>query len=248
MINYYLNDDAKNINIKDSSVDLIITHPPYLGLDQQRYGGKINKQINYKNNAKKMLKNLIYVTYEMKRVVKDTGNIFICIGPQQGMPFRYINKVLEKNILFLKNVIIVNYNKEKNEEFINNKFMIWFHLVKNNELSYFNPFEIKKDSSGIYNFSANNQHHDVDKELQTFFPHANISDSLDIEFCDKIIKCFSKPNDVVLDVMGGTGVVAMSAIKNNRSFIHNDVSILQTKITKKRLEIFNKTLKGSNND
>lgn len=244
----YLNNNAMKLNIEDNSVDLVITHPPYLGMDQKRYGGKEKSQINYKNNIKKMLKNLIKTTKELERVTKETGNIFICIGPSAGMPFRYISKVVEEKILILKNIIIINYNENKNEETMNTNLMIWFHLVKNNELCYSNPFEIKKNSSAVYNFKANNMDTKIDKELQKSFPHANIFDSLDVNFCDKIIKCFSKPNSIVLDVMGGTGVVAMSAVKNNRRFIHNDISLLQTKIAKKRLEIFDKNKKGDLNE
>lgn len=240
MINLYLNNDAKKIQIENESIDLIITHPPYLGVDQERYGGIVKKQINYKNNYKKMLKNLNKVTNEMHRVLKNSGNIFICIGPANGMPFRYITKVLQQKKLILKSIVINNYNKDNNQEWLNQEIMIWFHLVKSVQESYINPFEIKKNSSTIYNFKSNNIDDPIDQELQKFFPHANIQDSLNIDFCDTIIKCFSKPNDIVLDVMGGTGVVAMSAVKNNRFFIHNDISPLQTKITKKRLEIFEK--------
>ena len=236
MKNLYLNNNAKSLDIEDNSVDLIITHPPYFGIDYIRYGGNIKQQINYKN--KKMINELIKITYEMKRVLKDTGNFFICIGPGNGMPFKYISKVLEKNIFFLKDILIFNYSKSKNQEDMNKDLMIWFHLVKNVENSYFNPFEIKKDSSALYSCNENNFYHPVDIILKDKFPNANLLDSLDIILCDKIINMYSKPKDIVLDPMGGTGVVAMSSLKNNRTFIYNDVSELQIKIAKQRLSIF----------
>lgn len=244
MKNLYLNNNANKLSLDSSSIDLIITHPPYFGIDFSRYGGNIKKQINYKNNYKKMLSELLKITKEAERVIKDTGNIFICIGPAFGMPYRYINLILNKTSLILKDTITFNYNDSNKEESMNTQLFTWFHLVKNINFAYENQFEIKKDSSSIYRCKANNMYHDVDKKLQEFFPNANLYDSLDIRVYDKIIKCYSKPKDIVLDMMGGTGVLAMAAISNNRGFIYNDISLLQLKIAKKRLEIFYDKNKG----
>ena len=58
------------------------------------------------------------------------------------------------------------------------------------------------------------------------------------EVTKRFIEMFSKPGDTVLDPFGGTGTVASVSHINNRNAITNDVSEEQTKIAKKRLELY----------
>jgi DNA modification methylase len=83
--------DACNLNIDSNSIDLIVTSPPYSGIDPFRYGGNPEKQINSDN--KKMLKLLLKSTKEMSRVIKNSGSIFINIGHNNNMPYLYISEI-----------------------------------------------------------------------------------------------------------------------------------------------------------
>ena len=52
----------------------------------------------------------------------------------------------------------------------------------------------------------------------------------------RIIKFYSYKNNNILDMFGGTGTVAAVALKNNRNFIHIDISKKYCDIAHKRLE------------
>ena len=46
MENRIITGDALKLDVPDKSVNLIITHPPYVGTEVLRYGGEADKQIN----------------------------------------------------------------------------------------------------------------------------------------------------------------------------------------------------------
>jgi DNA modification methylase len=47
---------------------------------------------------------------------------------------------------------------------------------------------------------------------------------------------FSKPGDTVADLLGGTGTMTIAAENTGRNSVYNDVSSVQVKIAKLRLE------------
>ena len=235
--NFFINGDACGLPIKDKSVDLIITHLPYITTDSFRYGGNAKKQIHYKNKSKKMAKKIVKSVKEMERVLSDYGSIFIAFGNDaKGNQFYFINEIIKKTNLIIEDFSIYNYNNGMANNQLNRNMLIWFHLTKNNRY-YVNRYEVNKNSEGIFNLDHNNYNHKIDKKLHSFFPKANIYDTYNVEFANFIIRSFSRKGGIVLDPYGGTGVTAMSAMLNDRIFIHNDISDLQIKIAKKRIEL-----------
>jgi DNA modification methylase len=75
---YILNDDVLHIInlLPDTSVDLIITSPPYW--QQRDYGMK--NQIGREATHEDYISKLLTVSNELKRVLKDTGSFFLNIG------------------------------------------------------------------------------------------------------------------------------------------------------------------------
>ena len=236
----FLTEDACNLSIKSNSVDLIVTAPPYITVDVERYGGDNTKQINYGQNFKKTLKLLVKATKEMERIIKPTGSIIIDISHNMDMPYYYVSEVLSKTGLSLANPpFIQDYYQESfnlNKERLKNSYAYWFHFVKDPNKMYHNPFMVKRYSDNIWTIPWENEE---DREMNEKLDLIGwVSDSMNPEVPKRFIEMFSKPGDTVLDPFGGTGTVASVSHINNRNAITNDVSEVQTKIAKKRLEFY----------
>ena len=84
--------DARKLPLKDNSINLVISHPPYLGnVDYTNINQLENYILGYDyqsirdtdlstNNLGKYLKNIYIVMEEMNRVVKKGGRICLIIG------------------------------------------------------------------------------------------------------------------------------------------------------------------------
>lgn len=69
--------DARAIPLRNASVDLIITSPPYFGLRDYEAG---TLEIGAETTPQAFVKELISVTAEMARVLKPRGSIFVNLG------------------------------------------------------------------------------------------------------------------------------------------------------------------------
>jgi DNA modification methylase len=236
----FIEGDATNISfIKNSSIDLIITHPPYPLVDSSRYGDLSNKQINYNHN--KFLKLMIKATKEMERVLKKDGSIWINIGPSEdAMPYRYLVEVLDKTNLYHSSTII-HRNKDakdlfKNLEEIEQDFWLWFQFTKIKQGFYFNPFKVKKYNNPIWELDITNQNSEVDLELKNKHKW-DINDTTPKELPERLIEMFSKKGEMVLDVFSGSALVPVTAYLLGRNSIGVDISKDQKDLAEKRLEI-----------
>ena len=225
--------DATSLPIADNSVDLIITHPPYLGVDVERYGGKASNQINSSFDTKKMLKLLLKAMREMQRVIKPTGSIFIANGATNNLDARFLVQVMDKLDLQYQGYILQNfYDKDLdgNIEKITNTHTIWYHFTKTNNI-YFNAFKVKKNNDSIWNIPFSNEGDEIDKELSKNF---HVLDVMNKEIPKRLIEMFSKTGHVVLDPFGGSALVAVTAVELGRIGISNDISEKQTESAKQR--------------
>jgi len=109
-INRVINGNSLEVlkNIPNSSIDLVITSPPYF---QQRDYGNGKNEIGNEKTENEYLDNLLAIFYECVRVIKDTGTIVFNLGDKYingGLlliPFKFAIKVLEKEKVFLVNNI-----------------------------------------------------------------------------------------------------------------------------------------------
>jgi DNA modification methylase len=232
----FLTGNAMSLPIADNSIDLIITHPPYLKVDVSRYGGDQTQQINYKQDKKTMLNLLIKSAKEMERVLSTRGSLFICIGPVDGLPYDFISEVQKKTSLKLIAEIVWHFSNRTTKEQLGKDQGLWFHLSKNPESIYFNPFIIKRYSGSPWVLPMTNIDSPTDK-LLTEKKVGFILDTFPEEIASRFIQMFTKPGGTVLDPFGGSGVVASQAYILNRKSITNDVSPTQTSIAKKRLNL-----------
>lgn len=228
---------AEKLFIDSNSVDLIITHPPYLGVDAFRYGGDSANQINISQNKKKMLKQLMMATKEMYRVLKPGGHLVIAIGPNDGMDHAYIDRVISSTSFKYLDFICQNaYVKNSLEnigydKIASSNVTVWHHLVKPGN-AYYNQVMTKRWKDPVWNISFNNMRDPVDKVLSK---DHHVLDAMNSEIPRRFIEMFSKPGHLVLDPFGGSAVVAVVARQLGRDSISNDISEDQTSIAKKRI-------------
>jgi DNA modification methylase len=73
--------DARNLPLADSSVDLVVTSPPYFALRSYQDGGEhYSGQIGDEPTPREFVDALIEVTQECLRVLKPTGSLFVNLG------------------------------------------------------------------------------------------------------------------------------------------------------------------------
>lgn len=231
-----LTGDATKLNIKSNSVDLIITHPPYLGVDVERYGGKPEDQINSSFSRKKMMKLLDKATREMFRVLKPTGSIIIANGPTDNVDIRFVLNAIDNVGLVHTGYVIQDFYDHKADtkaERITSTHTIWHHFTKNGDI-YFNPFKVREYNNSIWPIEFNNENDPVDKELSKDF---HVLDVMNKEIPKRFIEMFSKQGYTVLDPFGGSAMVAVTAVEMGRIGITNDISEKQSEAAAKRAEL-----------
>lgn len=232
----FITGSATNLPIESNSVNLIITHPPYLKVDVSRYGGDPKKQINYKQDKKEMLSLLIKSAKEAERVLTPNGTLSICIGPIESLPYDFIYKVQQKTKLKVVAEIVWHLDKTINPEKLGGNQAIWFCLSKNPATVYYNPFMVKRYLQDPWVLPMNNMASPIDQELSQS-KKGFTADAYPEEIADRLIKIFTKPGDVVLDQFGGSGVTCAKAYELGRISISNDISEDQTSLAKKRIKL-----------
>lgn len=219
--------DAMSLPFPDNSIDLIISHPPYLTLNTDRYGGNISKQLNAKNSKKEMLKNLAKVTEEAYRLLKKNGSFFIANGEYLNVDSEYLVQTLNSSeFTYVGRILHNEFDKENIEHATSERIKseivtTWYHFVKG-EQPFFNPFKVKKYNNPVWTMPFSNIDSPVDDWMQETYPY--VLDAMNQEIPKRFIEMFSKKGHLVLDMFGGTGMTAAMAALLGRDAITNDIS------------------------
>jgi tRNA G10 N-methylase Trm11 len=227
--------DACKLPLRDSSVDLIVTHPPFFLVSTSRYGGDTSKQINFNWNSRRFLKRMTKAVQEMERVLKESGSIWISVGSSEGMDFKVISKALEKTALKVGGMMVHDYftPADSAEALRSDRVSTWVQLVKL-PTHYTNPFMCKRYSGPVWSFPFNNVADPVDKELsKSFF----MEDVVNKEIPKRLIEMYSKRGHTVLDPFGGSGIVAVTAAELGRKGISVDISENQVQAAHERIRL-----------
>lgn len=232
--------DASTLDLPDNSVDLIITHPPYFGIDAERYGGKESNQINnHKVSSKQMIKSLRKVTKELYRVLKPTGSLFIANGPQRHVNTRYLLDTTDNTKLFYLGTIFQNsyadedcFPKADRSEHIATEVITQWHHFSKSLNPYFNNMFCKKYSNPVWNLDFSNIKNNVDTILSEKY---HVYDVMNQELVERLVQMFSKKGHTVLDPFGGSALVAVTAHRLGRDGVSNDISEKQDECARQRI-------------
>ena len=227
----FLNGDALEEIIIDDSINLFIMHPPYMGIDTQRYANP-EKQINDTKNTKSFVKKLVKITQNCEKALKKHGSL-IMILPVNDIRLlsEYLIAVEKKTKLNLNSIMVWSVWSEKyaNPEQIQNVYTNVIHLSKG-------PYRHDKEFIAKYNNPVFTIAMEPD-ELQEDYGHMGfVSDAMPLELAERLISMFSLPGDTVADILGGTGTVSIAAENLGRDSVYNDASFVQTKIANRRMD------------
>ncbi len=220
-IEFYCKDARENF-LEPNSVDLFITHPPFLNRIPDAHGGDPNLQIQNADTPEDFSKALVECLKAMEIALKDSGAI-ILILPNQRVSFKIINDITKNTSLIINRDILWNFEKSDIVDGIisGNEINHMLYITKNVDARHpvetLESFVIEADWEVYY----------VDEV--SFF------DALPKKMIETLIRVFSKEGDTVADLLAGTGTVALCALENNRKAIYNDVSPLQVDLAKKRI-------------
>jgi DNA modification methylase len=213
------NEDAMTAFLNPGAVDLFITNPPFYGLHAEEYGS-VSKQLHNTENISTYVDNLVTVTKNMEQALTDTGTILMIL-PNKNFIFEYIAKITSSTSLKFGQALFWDLNKPDSDAY----------ATQNNSAIILNLY------LGQEKIVPNNVIHVplvVDETLASFSHLGHIHDALPTEIYTLLINLFSKKDDVVADILGGTGEICIAATETNRSFIYNDVSASQVELAKAR--------------
>lgn len=225
--------------IPDNTVHLAVTSPPYnLGL----------KYDNHDDNLEysQYLDWLSRVWTETKRILVPGGRFALNIAPTSIKNFRavhhdFANQLLKIGFIFRTEILWYKQTMGRRTAWGSwkspaNPHVIpsWEYILVFNKDSWnlagergkadITAEEFKRFSDGFWYIPPESQR----RGHPAPFPE---------ELIYRLIKYYTYRDNVVLDMFGGTGTVAVVAYKTGRHFIHIDVSSQYCSIAAKRLEL-----------
>lgn len=248
----YMHSSEQMPEIEDCSVDLVVTSPPY-NIDI-RYGNKTSKGkvieskgVKYKDcmDEDTYRAMLTRVFSECKRVLKDTGSLWINIKNRsldgEILPPFWIQDMFSD--LYLKNLIIWNFDwgGSTNKRFASRyEFVFWY--VKNKDHYTFNLDDVKvpalnyrpdryktqlKNPSDVWRISMVSGNFEERTAHPAQYPE---------ELVERILLAGSNPGNVILDPFMGSGTSAVVAKKLNRRYLGYEIVEDYVQMARERLE------------
>lgn len=232
--NIYFKSSENMYDVKDNTIDLMITSPPYWNLKNYFKKGQIGHE-----SYDKYLERINQVWQETFRVLKDSGNMWININTRKRqkkpilIPRDIINQCKKIGFL-LKDVIVWHKSSgipvNKQDIVDRHEYFLWFTKTNNFKINNidFNDYKNINLSNGqIWNI--NRKAGSVGKD----FIHPAIYPS---KLIDRIIHFCSDEGDTVLDPFLGSGTTIISALNNNRNSIGYEYAEIFYNVIKYRIE------------
>lgn len=223
--------------IPDNTVHLAVTSPPYnLGIDYDAH----NDSLAYQEYLAWMKK----VWLETKRVLVHGGRFALNIAPTSIKNFRpihhdfsnqlrQIGMIMRTEIIWYKQTMgrrtaWGSWKSPANPHIVPSwEYVLVFSkgswtLTTNSKNADISPDEFMRFSDGLWYIPPESRR----RGHPTPFPE---------ELIYRLIKFYTYKGNIVLDMFGGTGTVAVVALKTGRHFIHIDISPKYCKIAEDRL-------------
>ena len=233
--NKVINGDVLEVmkKLPDNSIHLAITSPPYnVGKDYDSH----NDQMNYEDYLDWLNK----VWTETKRVLVPGGRFCLNIAPtgiKEFLPVHhdFTTQLRKLGMLFRTEIVWYkqrtawgSFKSPSNPHIVPSwEYVLIFSkgqnkLDGNPEDADITKEEFMKFSDGMWYIPPERQRNGHPAP----FPE---------DLIYRLIKFYSFKGNTVLDMFGGTGTVAAVARKNDRNFVHIDLSKEYCKVTEKRL-------------
>ena len=216
------NEDCYKVfkHLKDNSVDLIITDPPYEFTQHDGGGAFGSKKREYHNELEdsKIVDGFDYsLLNEFIRVMKKV-NLYIWCNKEQLLTYL---KFFENY-----NVDLLTWHKTNPVPTCNNKYLSdteYLLFFREKGVKVYGSYKTKKK----YYVTPTNK---SDKEK---YNHPTVKP---LEIINNLVINSSQENDVILDPFMGSGTIGVAALQNNRKFIGMEIDESYYDIAKKRIE------------
>lgn len=206
---HLFNANCKDIfsQIEDSSIDLIITDPPYKVTargNAGNSGGMLQKKENMQGRV--FLHNdinCVEYAHEFYRILKDGGHCYIMTNHVNLIEM--LNTFTDAGFHFIKNLIWDKGNKIMGQYYMSQyEYIMFFRKGKGVKINHCGTSDIlsvpNKKTKGLDGKNL----HDTEKP---------------VELMKILIENSSKPNETVLDAFMGIGSTGVAAVELNRHFI-----------------------------
>ena len=248
-----INDDRMKLlkNLKNNSVQLIVTSPPYnIG---KSYEKKESLDI-YLNEQEKTLK-------ECYRILKKKGSLCWQVGSYfektELFPLDiYIYEICKKLGFRLRNRIIWHFEHglHSNKKFSGRYETILWFTKSNNYYFNFDKIRVPQKYPGKVGYTGKNKgKYTGNKKGKNpsdvwIFPNVKSNHrektihpcQFPIELAERLILSMSKTNDLVVDPYSGVGTTLVAALKNKRRTAGSEILKKYVNITKKRINLLKK--------
>ena len=193
-LNKILNDDCMNVlrNIPSKSIDLVVTDPPYDG---------VNRESNGLRNLDKGKADIMEFDYDswMNEIVRVCrGSVYIFCGHEQ------ISQIFNKLNMHKFSTRLMIWEKTNPSPM--NGDCIWLSGVE--------PCVYGKRPGATYNGFCENTVIRAETERNTIHPTQK-----PVDLFAKLIRTSSNPGDIVLDTFSGSGTTAVVCHRLKRHFI-----------------------------
>lgn len=220
------NDDYKNIcsKLKDSSIDLIVTDPPYPTTSRGsagNSGGMLQKDINKKGQVFEY-NSVVISEYskEFYRLLKDGSHCYIMTNHINLIEM--LNEFTAVGFYFTKSLI---WDK-------GNKIMGQYYMSQFEYILFFRKGRGKKiNNCGTADIISIPNKKEKDENGQNLHDTQKPSKLMKV-----LIENSSQPNEVVLDPFMGIGGAGIACVESNRNFIGIEIDETYYNIAKERIE------------
>lgn len=212
--------------VPDSSVDLILTDPPYNLANYSTGNLKAHWRKDFNNDIAEWDKeslNIKGLLAEYKRVLKKTGNIFI----------------------FTAYNLLGDFHKFFDPEFDTFQIMVWHKTnppPKLRKTSFLNSCELIAccwNKGHTWNFTnQKDMHNFIETPICMGKERLKHPTQKPLKVLNKIIEVSSNKGDLILDNFMGVGSTGESALKLGRKFIGFEIDNEYFKLAKARLKSF----------
>ena len=223
--------------IPSNSVHLVITSPPYnVGKNYDKHNDKLDydEYLNWLNKVWKETKRILCCGGKFCLNIAPTGiKNFILIHHDFSNQLRNLGMKFRTEIIWYKQTMLRrtawgSWKSPSNPHIVPSwEYILVFSkngdkLNGNLEDADITSEEFKEYSDGHWKISPETKRcgHPAP------FPE---------ELIYRLIKFYSFKENTILDMFGGTGTVAVVSAKNNRNFVHLEISEEYNKIARKRL-------------
>ena len=245
-LNVFYNEDCLETmkNMDEKSIDCVLTSPPYNMTN--RKGGYADKQKRYDSyedwkTEEEYNEWTSKVFNSFDKILEDNGVILYNFSysiENPSLPYTMISHIISNTPFMVADTIIwkksnsiphpASYNRlNRIVEFI-------FVIVRKKEIKTFNCYKKTTKIS-----PKGQKYYEI---VDNFITAKNNDESTNLnkatystELCDKLLKIYTKEDDIVYDPFMGTGTTGVACNRIKRNFIGSEISEQQVEYSKERI-------------